>query len=250
MLTYWCGLGVARARIVKKREFGDVMLIDVTQPLSIPPLPEAVRRLQNLSELERSDPRVLGLIANTDPVFMARLLAAANAAHYGRSIATDVFEAVKRIGTVAAYDWLLAVAAVSVWALPEKAVRYRNALTMRSVRVTAGLRRKARARGRDERMAGLLGIFESMGLYALLANATPQQEEVFDEVLGPRAVVGPSAEGRLCGYHFVSCRVCLDWSVPSDVTNALHPLKPNSYSYLLEETLLEVDLPNASANPA
>lgn len=220
------------------------MLIDISQPLTVPPLPEAVRRLQDLSDSERSDPRVLGLIANTDPVFIARVLAAANASTYGRSIATDVFEAVKRIGTVAAYDWLLAVAATAVWTLPEEAVRYRNGLTLRSVRITAGLRRRARGRALDEKVAGLLGIFESMGLYALLATDNPQVTRVFEEVLGPGSVVGPSGEGRLCGYHFMSCRICRDWGVPSEVTEALHPLKPNSYSYLLEEVLYEEDLSN------
>jgi HD-like signal output (HDOD) protein len=193
---------------------------------------------------------VLGLIANTDPVFIARVLAAANASVNGRSIATDAFEAVKRIGTAAAYDWLLAVAATAVWTLPEEAVRYRNGLTLRSVRITAGLRRRARVRALDEKVAGLLGIFESMGLYALLATDNPQVTRVFEEVLGPGSVVGPSGEGRLCGYHFMSCRVCRDWGVPSEVTEALHPLTPNSYSYLLEEVLYEEDLSNAPVVPS
>lgn len=214
------------------------------QTIEAPPLSRAAQRIIELPAKEREDLRVLSLIAKTDPVFLGNLLSAANAAVYGDMPAvTDALEAVKRLGAAASYDRLLAVCVAGVFPTPPSAMRHRNALIGRSVRISASLRRACRVKDQDEGLAGLLGILESMGLYALLGNREGADlAHLFESALGAGSALGPSANGYLCGYHLLSRKICAAWGAPAAILNALHPFQATSLTFLLETVLIKEDV--------
>jgi hypothetical protein len=166
-------------------------------------LGNAARQLLALTDREQRDPRLLALIAQKDPVYLARLLTAAN----GRSAAAEgahtVDEAIRALGVNEAYALMRTSAA------RQYLLMLSVSLSLTTRRLSALLRMSAQA-AMDATLAAFLDI---LGVYALLVHEHAHRATLETELLGLAAQRAPLPREApwLAGYTAVSVQLAQRW---------------------------------------
>ncbi len=148
----------------------------------LPPLDRKTAELLHLGEPYKSDPRHLAMLAQGEPVFLARLLVRANSARFAdKHKVHSAFEAVTRLGTTQSYAELVTEALANALELPSALKIQRNVVSTVAVKLTLIVRRLAsNARLDDDQTALLMqaALFDPLGAHAWMWTRAEGWEDV------------------------------------------------------------------------
>jgi HD-like signal output (HDOD) protein len=201
------------------------LLTDPAFAQQVPPLGNGAKQLLGLPSSDRDDPRVLALLAQKDPIHLARLLSWANSVlhqHPGTTVSTAE-GAVRRIGVQAAYAVLLASAMAASFSDQSDLrvqrrylLNYTVSLCLTAKKVTNWLRL-------SEDNAGVLtlgSLLSSVGLFAgMLAGGSVGNR--FSKCLAEFKGADLRQQIALTGFLQLSCQVAESWDAPTSVLSAL-----------------------------
>ncbi len=210
----------------------DLVICDLLAPLG-----NAAQPLLALSERERQDARILALVAQKDPVFLARLLGPVNAVAQAVPIRTAE-EAVRVLGTSEAYALLkqCADASTRLRRISSEVRRYllvqavSLALTIRRIGLLLKLPTEQRIR------LSLAALFDTLGLYALLVTEHAQRDAVEAGLLQRAKTRSPLPQQAdwMQGYEYAGAQLARRWGAPVEVPDIILgssiPLHANSPS--------------------
>lgn len=188
----------------------------------LPPLGNAARQLLALTDKERRDPRLLALLAQKDPVYLARLLAAANGRSAPDEGAYTVDEAIRALGVNEAYALMRASAQAVEYCAHDRTAPARQYLLMLSVSLSLTTRRLStllRMSAQATMAATLAAFLDMLGVYALLVHEHAHRARVETELLGLAAQRAPLPREApwLAGYTAVSVQLAQRWGARPEV---------------------------------
>lgn len=192
----------------------------------IPPLGNAARQLLALSEKERHDARLLTLLAQKDPVYLARLLTAADTA---KADICTVEEAIRVLGARKAYALMRAAADTVSYPAHDRTAPARQHLLTLSVSLTLTARRLGSALHLPARASMelvLAALLDVLGVYALLVFEHPGREALEAYLLELAARRQPLARTapELAGWGAMSRQLARRWGARTEVIATLHSL--------------------------
>lgn len=192
----------------------------------LPPLGDAARQLLALSDDEDFDARVLSVIAQDDPVHLARLVSLANAAARGLTRpALTADEAIRVIGTRDARAAMLALALAATFAGGADTVALRMRLVVHAVNLVLSARRVSSFLALDRTRAATLqmaALFDPLGIHAALVLPHRQRDRLVDALrVDPPGVTWPHGVAVLDGYWLASAAIARGWRVGDEVVTAI-----------------------------
>jgi len=200
---------------------------------TLPPLGDVARRLLSLSDDEAHDARLLALIAQRDPVHLARLLALANGAARGLSRrVTTADEAIQVVGTRDAHAAMLSLALAASFPGGEDRGALRPWLLRHSVNLALTVRRVVSFLALDDDRAATLlmaALFDPLGVHAALVVDHPHRRMLLDAVRAHASAHAwwPGDLPQLQGYRRLSAAVARRWGALPEVVVLLEaPWRP------------------------
>jgi HD-like signal output (HDOD) protein len=196
---------------------------------ALPALSSSARQLLTLSAAEREDARLLGLLAQRDPVLLARLLSLANSAGLRRARRVgNAHEAVTVLGTERSYALLLASAQAMSFEMPTASAAAAHYLLQQAVSVSLTAQRLTRLlhagdNDADPDVVFLATLLDVLGLHVLLATAHPRRDAVQRLLTGcaqarePLPLEHPDVRG----WRAVSVRLARRWESETGVIATL-----------------------------
>lgn len=194
---------------------------------ALPALSASARQLLTLSAAEREDARLLGLLAQRDPVLLARLLSLANSAGLRRARRVgNAYEAVAVLGTERSYALLLASAQAMSFEVPAASATAAHYLLQQAVSVSLTaqrLSRLLRTGDTDSDVVFLAALLDVLGLHVLLATTHPRQaavQQLFARCAQTRGAL-PLDHPDVYGWRAVSVRLARRWESETGVIATL-----------------------------
>jgi HD-like signal output (HDOD) protein len=194
---------------------------------ALPALSASARQLLTLSAAEREDARLLGLLAQRDPVLLARLLSLANSAGLRRARRVgNAHEAVAVLGTERSYALLLASAQAMSFEVPAASATAAHYLLQQAVSVSLTaqrLSRLLRTGDTDSDVVFLAALLDVLGLHVLLATTHPRQaavQQLFARCTQTRGAL-PLDHPDVYGWRAVSVRLARRWESETGVIATL-----------------------------
>lgn len=197
-------------------DFRDVEVGDTLAPLGS----TAAQPLLTLSERERQDPRILALVAQKDPVYLARLLGPVNATSRTEPVRTAE-QAIRALGAQQAFQLLRGCAEASL-ALPAIAPEVRRYLLVQAVSLALTTRRVGmllKLQVQERVQLSLAALFDTLGLYALLSAQHERRDALEGQLLelARHRSPLPQAVEWLQGYEHAGAQLARRWGAPSSV---------------------------------
>ena len=195
----------------------------------IPPLGDSTERLLALDEEGRSDPRLLALFAQQDPVILARLLAMANSASLsppGSKPVTGAEGAIRVLGVLSTYTTMLGGAMGGTLLVKVEQPEIRRFLTKNAFThwtVARNLSRFLSLDADDAFALQLAALLEPLGIYAALLQLGDIGALVRAE-LERVMKAGGVACSHACefgDYASVSASIASQWGAPARVVAAM-----------------------------
>lgn len=217
----------------------------------IPPLGDSTQRLLALDEDGRTDPRLLALFAQQDPVILARLLAMANSTALlpsGSKPVTSAEGAVRVLGVRSTYTTMLGGAMAGTLLVKVEPVEIRRFLTKNAFThwsVARNLSRFLSLDAEDAFVLQLAALLEPLGIYAGLLQPGDIGTHVRDEI--ERVLkLGGAACSYACDfedYTGVSALIATEWGTPARVVATMTvPTTPDGVLLLATVELIKAKL--------
>lgn len=232
-------------------------------PDALPALSTTVRQLLLLGKSERDDTRLLGLIAQKDPVILARLLTLANLSPERPENRTleSVQQAIAVLGPEQAYTTMVVLSQAQEFSRHPRDVATQQYLLRQAVNVSLTARRLARLLQLSSAQAQatfLAALIDVLGMYTLLVADHPWHDKTA-AILSEHARKGsplPRQSEWFEGYRTVSTRLAEKWEAGISVTATLsgkpvpgaHTALPTTVLGLAHE-LVAAKLENAQPKP-
>lgn len=197
---------------------------------SIPPLGDAARRLLELTEDDRGDVRLLGLIAQQDPVLLGRVLSHANSAAVlppGARTITSIDAAIRALGAAQTFATLFSTAITSSLLGNVDLGDIRRYLIKNSFIRWNTARSLSRFLSLCDEQASVLqlaSLLEPLGIYAALLQEDPVADKVrcaIEDAIRNRLAPCSPAWG-LEGYACVSAKIAAVWGTPERIVRAIY----------------------------
>lgn len=233
-------------------------------PDALPALSTTVRQLLGLSRREREDTRLLGLIAQKDPVILTRLLTLANISPERPQNRTleSVQQAIAVLGPEQAYTTMVVLSQAQEFSRHPSDIATQQYLLRQAVNVSLTARRLARLlqlSANEAQATFLAALIDVLGMYTLLVADHPWHDKTAS-ILSEHARKGsplPRQSEWFEGYRTVSSRLAEKWEAGSSVTATLSgELVPGAHTALpttvlgLAHELVAAKLENARPKPA
>jgi hypothetical protein len=204
-------------------------------PVGVPALPESARRLLALPEKGRRDPRLLALLAQKDPVFLARLLCLSGGAGQAREGVHPITaeEAISAVGVPASLSAMLAIAeasptSVAIGDIGSPLCLSRQFVLRRCMSYSLTAQKLARYLELDAECSSMLHLaclLDSLGLYVGLHADHEAAAEIRIGLAGRAA--SPGQVLRDCeavpDYHLLSAHLASLWSADRRIAEMLSP---------------------------
>jgi HD-like signal output (HDOD) protein len=233
-------------------------------PDALPTLSTTVRQLLSLSKAEREDLRLLGLIAQKDPVILARLLTMANVAPERPENRTleSVQQAIAVLGPEQAYTTMVVLSQAQEFSRHPSDIVTQQYLLRQAVNVSLTARRLARLlqlTPDQTQSTFLAALIDVLGLYALLVADHPWHDKTAALLCEHARKHAPLPRNNewLEGYRLVSTRLAEKWEAGPTVAATLSgELVPGGHTQLpttvlgLAHELVAAKLENARPREA
>jgi len=219
----------------KKRSAVKAILAHAGGPVAVPALPESAKRLLGMPEKGRRDARMLALLAQKDPIFLARLLCMACGPDRGRGgvHVTTAEEAIAAVGAPAALAAMLAIAEQSPTSLPIESIGgplclSRQFVLRRCLSYSLTAQKLARYLELDAECGSMLHLaclLDSLGLYAGIHSGHEAAGDIRRE-LSEKAASSGRALGdceAVADYHLLSASLAARWNADGRVAAMLAP---------------------------
>lgn len=205
-------------------DFGDIL----------PPLSVDAIHLLELSDLEQGSPRILALVANKNPLYLARLITFASSNDFGHVSATrSAGKAVERMGTEKAYRLLVSCSMVLSMAEHHATRRHSEFLYKYTLSLSRTVQNLAKWGNRSEDSTAALWLSSLLycsGIFMGLA---------YDGKRGTRFGQGLTrlmrdssfdlkGEEELVGFLPLNVAVALKWEAPAEVVAILEDVATGS----------------------
>ena len=203
--------------------------------VAVPALPESAKRLLEMPEKGRRDARMLALLAQKDPIFLARLLCMACGPDRRRAgvHATTAEEAIAAVGAPAALAALLEIAEASPTSLPMESIGTplclsRQFVLRRCLSYSLTAQKLARYLELDEECGSMLHLaclLDSLGLYAGIHSGHEAAVDIRQGLLEKAASSGHALGDceAVEDYHLLSASLAAKWNADGRVVAMLTP---------------------------
>lgn len=193
----------------------------------LPSLGNAPHQVIALTRKEQQDSRLLSLIAQRDPVHLARLLSLANGANSRRARpALNAQDAIDAIGVDVAYAAMKSVASASEAACRDDTGVIRQWMLRYSVNLALTTRRVAAAARLDGRRFSdvcIAALFDILGVHAALATRHPARDRLCEALRADAQASArwPREADYLRGYWQLSASIARRWGAGEGVAAAI-----------------------------
>jgi HD-like signal output (HDOD) protein len=204
-------------------------------PVAVPALPESAKRLLALPEKGRRDARILALLAQKDPVFLARLLCQASGSGCPREgiHAITAEEAISALGVPASLSAMLAIAEESPISLPLESIgsplsMARQFVLRRCLSNSLTAQRLARyleLSSAHSSMLHLACLLDSLGLHVGLYAEHASTEDIRRELSAKAASSSHALRDceAVADYHLLSAHLAGHWGADRRIVEMLAP---------------------------
>jgi HD-like signal output (HDOD) protein len=199
--------------------------------VAVPPLSDLGQRLLALDASGRSDPRLLALLAQQDPVLLSRILVLANSSGVLPASAnktTNLDMAIRLLGATMTYSLMLGVAMGESLLGKMGDAKVRRFLTKSAFsrwHTARNLSRYLRLEHDQAFTVQMGALLEPLGVYAALLSMSDVAEKVRSAI--EQAIErGEPACFQACGftnYQEISAQVAAEWGAPPRVVQAMLP---------------------------
>ena len=219
------------------------------ETLSIPPLPDAARRIIELRANPDYELNDLVHIVETDPSLAARILGWANSGLFNpEPPARDIPDAIMRVlGFEAVMNMALGLALSGTLKLPEDEVRGVCGYWKSAVFTGAATEALTQALPPERRPAGgtsyLAGLLANFGTLVIGHVFPPQYQEICRQQEANRHLPNGMVDTQVLGVsrHLAAAALLESWSIPEDVCDAVLFQHQNGAAYLGEhQTLIDL----------